>query len=60
MTASPRARLLAAVLRAVLVWLVAYPLVPWIFVMALGFCFGRVLTSPRPDRMRSMLGTGIA
>jgi uncharacterized membrane protein len=33
---------------------VAYPLVPWIGVMALGFCFGRVYRLPA-DRRRTLL-----
>ncbi len=34
--------------------IVAYPLVPWIFVMALGFCFGRVYELP-DERRRAFL-----
>ncbi len=34
--------------------IVAYPLVPWIGVMAAGFCFGRVYRLP-PERRRTLL-----
>ncbi len=34
--------------------IVAYPLVPWIGVMAAGFCFGRVYRLP-PERRRALL-----
>lgn len=37
---------------------IAYPLVPWIGVMALGFAFGRALQQPRADRDRMMLVLG--
>jgi uncharacterized membrane protein len=33
---------------------VAYPLIPWIDVMAAGFCFGRVVELP-PERRRTLL-----
>ena len=40
--------------------IVAYPLVPWIGVMAAGFCFGRLYRLP-PDRRRTVLmRTGVA
>lgn len=40
--------------------IVAYPLVPWIGVMAAGFCFGRVYRLP-PERRRTLLiGSGLA
>ena len=41
-------------------FLVAYPLVPWIFVMAAGFCFGRILEMDDRRRSRSMLWIGVA
>lgn len=39
---------------------VAYPLVPWIFVMALGFCFGRVYRLPAERRGTLLLRLGAA
>ena len=41
-----------------LVFLVGYPLVPWIAVMAAGFCFGRVLLTDAARRRRILLGLG--
>jgi uncharacterized membrane protein len=38
----------------------AYPLVPWIGVMALGFCFGSVMELDAPRRERRMLKLGAA
>ncbi len=38
----------------------AYPLVPWIAVMALGFCFGEVLTLEPARRQRLMARIGLA
>jgi uncharacterized membrane protein len=38
----------------------AYPLVPWIAVMALGFCFGEVLTLEPARRQRLMTRIGLA
>ena len=35
--------------------IVAYPLVPWIGVMAAGYCFGRIYRQPPPDRRRQLL-----
>ncbi len=37
----------------------AYPLVPWIFVMSAGFCFGHVLTFDLARRRRWMIGIGL-
>jgi uncharacterized membrane protein len=37
-----------------------YPLIPWIDVMATGFCFGRVLLLPPDARRRFLLRTGTA
>jgi uncharacterized membrane protein len=39
--------------------LVAYPLVPWIAVMAAGFCFGPVLAFDPPRRRRWMVRIGL-
>jgi uncharacterized membrane protein len=41
------------------VFITPYPLVPWVAVMALGFCFGRVLELPADRRQRVMLRLGI-
>lgn len=38
----------------------AYPLVPWIGVMAAGFCFGPVLRMAPPARQRVMIRSGLA
>jgi uncharacterized membrane protein len=40
--------------------LVSYTLVPWIAVMASGFCFGRVFTLDAASRQRISLGLGVA
>jgi uncharacterized membrane protein len=40
--------------------LTAYPLVPWIAVMALGFCFGEVMTISSARRRRWLIGIGAA
>jgi uncharacterized membrane protein len=40
--------------------LVAYPLVPWVALMALGFCFGEVLTLPAERRWRVLMRIGLA
>jgi uncharacterized membrane protein len=40
--------------------IVGYPLVPWIAVMALGFCFGRVFLMERAVRRRYLTLTGAA
>jgi uncharacterized membrane protein len=37
-----------------------YPLIPWVAVMALGFCFGPVLQMPADQRRRVLLRLGIA
>ncbi len=39
---------------------VAYPLVPWIGVMAAGFCFGRVYRLPAEQRSRLLVRLGLA
>lgn len=39
---------------------VAYPLVPWIGVMGLGFCFGKVLILPAVDRQKWLIRIGVA
>lgn len=39
--------------------IVAYPLVPWIAVMAAGFCFGRVYRLPAERRSRLLLRLGL-
>lgn len=41
------------------VFLTPYPLVPWIGVMALGFCFGGLLQLPSDRRQRLLLRLGI-
>jgi uncharacterized membrane protein len=38
--------------------IVGYPMVPWIAVMALGFCFGRVFLMERSVRLRYLAVTG--
>ena len=38
---------------------VGYPLVPWIAVMALGFCFGELYRMDRPVRQRLLVVTGM-
>jgi uncharacterized membrane protein len=38
---------------------VSYPLIPWIFVMAAGFCFGRVVKMEEAARRRWMLRLGV-
>jgi uncharacterized membrane protein len=40
--------------------LLAYPLIPWIGVMALGFCFGPILLLEPKTRQRRMLQIGLA
>ncbi len=40
--------------------IVAYPLIPWIGVMAAGFCFGRVYRLPDDRRQRVLIITGLA
>ena len=40
--------------------IVAYPLVPWIGVMAAGFCFGRVYWLPADRRRAVLVRTGLA
>jgi uncharacterized membrane protein len=39
--------------------LVVYPIVPWIGVMALGYCFGQVLTKPAESRQRYSVLIGL-
>jgi len=41
------------------VFVTPYPLVPWVAVMALGFCFGRVLELPSNQRQRIMFRLGL-
>ncbi len=38
--------------------LVAYPLVPWVFVMSAGYCFGRVIAMDARDRRRRIIQLG--
>jgi uncharacterized membrane protein len=40
--------------------LLAYPLLPWVGVMALGYAFGNVLAQPREKRRQWNLRTGLA
>jgi uncharacterized membrane protein len=40
--------------------LVAYPLIPWIFVMSAGWCFGRIYEQPVVARRRLLLTIGLA
>ena len=40
--------------------LLAYPLIPWIGVMTLGFCFGPILLLEPGLRRRRMLQIGLA
>lgn len=42
------------------VFLVAYPLVPWVAVMAIGFCFGEVLLWDPPRRQKFLIRCGVA
>jgi uncharacterized membrane protein len=39
-------------------FIVAYPLVPWMAVMALGFCCGPLFLRPAPARARPLAGAG--
>jgi uncharacterized membrane protein len=41
------------------VWISAYPILPWFGVMALGYAFGTALLRERPARLRITLGFGI-
>lgn len=41
------------------VFITPYPLVPWVAVMALGFCFGPILELPSEKRQRIMFRIGI-
>jgi uncharacterized membrane protein len=41
-------------------FLVAYPLVPWVGVMALGYCFGTVLLCDSARRQRFLVRLGVA
>ena len=40
------------------VFIAAYPLVPWVAVMALGFCLGPVFLKGREARQRTLIGAG--
>jgi len=40
--------------------LVAYPLVPWVAVMAMGFCFGSILLWDAPRRQQFLLRLGLS
>jgi uncharacterized membrane protein len=42
------------------VFITPYPLIPWVAVMALGFCFGRVLELPADKRQGIIFRLGIA
>lgn len=48
----------AEVLPGIGVFIIAYPLVPWIFIMSAGYCFGRLLE--REDRRDWMIRIGAA
>jgi uncharacterized membrane protein len=50
----------AAIVKSGLVMIVAYPLVPWIGVMAAGYCFGRVYRLPAERRQTLLLRLGLA
>jgi uncharacterized membrane protein len=41
-------------------WLVAYPLLPWFGIMALGYAFGPVLLRGRSERVRLTAALGLA
>jgi uncharacterized membrane protein len=41
-------------------FVVAYPLVPWVAVIALGFCFGKIMLLPSEQRRRRLTALGIA
>jgi uncharacterized membrane protein len=41
-------------------WMVAYPLLPWFGIMALGYAFGPVLTLRQPLRLKITAGLGLA
>ena len=41
-------------------WFVAYPLLPWFGIMALGYAFGRVLVMERWSRVRLTAAIGVA
>jgi uncharacterized membrane protein len=40
-------------------WFVAYPLLPWFGIMALGYAFGEVLVQERRSRLRITAGLGL-
>jgi uncharacterized membrane protein len=42
------------------VFVIGYPLIPWIAVMSLGFCFGRIFLLEPAPRQKILLSTGIA
>lgn len=39
---------------------IIYPLIPWIGVMAVGFCFGEIFTRPEEERNKWLYGIGIS
>jgi uncharacterized membrane protein len=39
---------------------IIYPLIPWIAVMAIGYCFGKLLQQPLQQRNRSLYTVGIS
>ena len=41
-------------------FIVGYPLVPWVAVMALGFCFGKLYLMERERRRSYLIGIGVA
>jgi uncharacterized membrane protein len=50
----------SAIVTRGLVLIVAYPLVPWIGVMAAGYCFGRLYGLPAERRRALLLRLGVA
>jgi uncharacterized membrane protein len=42
------------------VMIIGYPLIPWIFVVSAGFCFGKVYRLPSEQRSKLLIWTGLA